>query len=154
MAAIGFRAEPSALNWAVVDGTQHQPRLLGADLLKAPISFEEAAALQWFRDQTVHLYERFGPQIAAVRYAENVMGRSNQASGNRRCRVEGVLLEVSHSRGVKVSTGALITISKNLGTRRAKRYLENDDFRGIDWTSYPKNCQEAILIAVSALPAS
>jgi hypothetical protein len=153
MIAIGFRAEPSALHWAVVEGTHRNPLLLAADTLKAPISFSEAASLGWFRSQVVHLYDQFSPAAAAVRYPETVMGRPN-ASANRRCRVEGVILEVAHSRGVEASTGALTTISKNLGTKGAKRYLGEDEFRGIDWSSYSKNCQEAILVAVSALPES
>ncbi len=152
MKVIGFRAEPNALNWAVVEGTQHAAVLVAADTLKTPISYEEHACLGWLRDQVLHLYGQYSPQIAAVRYAESVMGKANQNSANRRCRVEGVVLEVAHSRGAKVSTGALTTISKNLGTKGAKRYLDEEEFRDIHWASYSKNCREAILVAVSALP--
>ena len=151
MFAIGFRAEPCALHWAVVEGTHRSPRLHAADTMKAPVSFSEAASLSWFRSQVINLYERFAPTAAAVRYPETVTGRLN-ASANRRCRVEGVVLQVAHSRGIETSTGALTTISKNLGTKGAKRYLGQDDFRGINWSSYSKNCQEAILVATSALP--
>ena len=121
MIAIGFRAEPSSLNWAIVEGTQHAPRLRAADILKAPVSFSEAASLAWFRTQVINLYEKFSPTGVAVRYPETIMGRSNQLSGNKRCRVEGVVLEVAQSRGVEVATGALNTVSKNLGTKGAKR---------------------------------
>ena len=45
MPTIGFRAEPTAINFAVVEGTTQAPRLIAADTLKAPVSYEEPACL-------------------------------------------------------------------------------------------------------------
>ena len=66
--------------------------------------------------------------------------------------IEGVILEAANSMGLRVVTGALTSISKNLGTKAAKHYLEGNDLRGLDWSRYPaKNVREAILVAASAL---
>jgi Holliday junction resolvasome RuvABC endonuclease subunit len=154
MPTIGFRAEPSALNWAIVEGTQKSPALIAADTLKAPISFDDAASLAWFHDQTLHLFNQYSPTAAAIRYPEMMPERSNQASANKRCRVEGVVMEAVQSKGISVSTGALGTISKNLGTKGAKRYLGQNEWRGLNWAEYSKNRREAILVAVSVLPES
>jgi hypothetical protein len=63
-------------------------------------------------------------------------------------------METAHCCGIAVVTGPLATISKNLGTKAAKKYLETDDLRGLDWSKCPKNRREAILVAASALPSS
>jgi hypothetical protein len=152
MIAIGFRAEPSVVNWAVVQGSSAEPVLLGADKLTAPASFDEGAALTWFRDRTQYLVQTYSPNIAAVRSPETFMPRNVKLSSlYQRCRLEGVVIEALHSSGIHVLTGALATISKNIGSKGAKHYLETPDLRGLDWSKYDTNRREAILVAASAL---
>jgi len=151
MTAIGFRIEPSAINWAIVEGSLEVPVLVAADKSVAPTSYDEAAALAWFRDKVRQLIQTYSPGIAAVRFPETFMRSAAQSSMYKRCRVEGTVIEAAHSCGIKVLTGALGTISKHLGTKGAKKYLEHEDLRGLDWSKYQKNCREAILVAVSAL---
>jgi hypothetical protein len=150
--ALGFRAEPSAINWAVVEGFLQAPVLVAADHAAAPATYDEPAALAWFRAQVLHLIQTYSPQLAAVRYPETFM-RSTTLQSDKRCRVEGVVIEAAGSCGIRVLTGALATISKNLGSKGAKKYLETDELRGLDWSKHPKNQREAILVAASALPA-
>ena len=58
MTAIGFRAEPSAINWAIVEVILTlQPVLVAAGQLSAPATYDEAAALQWFRDTVLSLLQ-------------------------------------------------------------------------------------------------
>lgn len=152
--ALGLRAEVSAVNWAVVEGSREAPVLVAADQAVAPATYDEAASLGWLRAQVRSLIETYSPQVVAIRYPETVIRSSAQSSMHRRCRVEGVLVEVARSCGAQVLTGALATISKNLGAKAAKKYLETDELRGLDWSKYTKNRREAILVAASALPSS
>jgi len=153
MKAIGFRAEPSVVSWAVVEGSTGEPILNGADKLKAPASFDEAAALKWFREQTQRLVQAYLPSVAVVRSPETFFPRQPKyQSLYQRCRVEGVLVETLYSCGVPVLTGAMATISSKLGSKAAKHYLPNSDFRGLDWSKCDDKKKEAILAAASALP--
>lgn len=151
MRSLGFRAEADAFNWAVVEGHVGAPVLIGAEKAAAPSSYSESAVLSWCRDRVLFLFEQFAPDVVAVRYAETVRRASSQDSARKRCRVEGVLLEAANSASLRVVTGALVTISKHLGTRSAKAYLDDDNLRGLDWSKFSKNAREAILVAASAL---
>lgn len=158
MRVLGVRAEPNSINWAVVEGTTAQPVLVQADNSAAPSSYDEAACLAWYRDRILLVIDQLQVDRVAVRYPEPVSGRAGtrvaiQDSNRRRCRVEGVVLEAAHSRSKRVVVGALTTISSSLGTKSAKKYLNDDDLRGLDWSRYrQKNLREAILVAAAALP--
>ena len=151
MTALGFRAETNAINWAVVKGSTEEPILIAADSSAAPVTYDEGPALRWFHDKVRQLVETYSPQVVAIRYPETVMRASPQTSMHRRCRVEGVLMEAAQSSGVKVVAGPLATISKNLGSRAAKKYLDTNELRGLDWSKHPKNRREAILVGASVL---
>lgn len=60
-------------------------------------------------------------------------------------------MEVVNSVKLPVTACALKTISSKLGSQSAKKYLESDDLRGLDWSGVPKNSREAILVAAAAL---
>ncbi len=153
--AIGFRVEPGLVNWAVVEGTSEAPILaVPAAKLASPATYEEPQSLTFYRERVLLLLTEHMPDIVAVRYAETFGRQSVRESDYKRCRIEGVILEAASSKGLRIITGALASISKNLGTKAAKRYLESDDLRGLDWSKYPaKNVREAILVAASALGA-
>jgi hypothetical protein len=153
MRAIGFRAEPSAVTWAVVEGTKDQPILVGYGKEVPPATYGEVAALSWFRDRIQHIVRLYSPQIAAVRYPESFQPRVKVVQLGQRCRIEGVLIEAVHSCGINtVLTGPLATIAKNLGSKTAKHYLESDELRGLDWSKHKNYEREAILVSASALP--
>jgi hypothetical protein len=150
--AIGFRVEPSLVHWALVEGTPDAPILVAVEKITPPATYDESRALTFYRERALLLLSQHSPDLVAVRYPETFGRRSIGEKDNRRCRIEGVLIEAASSRGLKVVTGALASISKNLGTKGAKRYLEASDLRGLDWSKYPaKNVREAILVAASAL---
>jgi len=150
---LGFRAEPASVNWAVVEGDPDLPILVLAGSLAAPASYSDPEALSWFRIQVHRLIDQFSPTLVAVRFPEAFVPSRARDSDRRRCRLEGVIIEGAQSRGLVVQTGALATISKNLETSptKAKAYLEREEFRRLDWSSFPKNVREAILVAVSGL---
>lgn len=151
--AIGFRVEPGLVNWALVEGTSGAPVLAAPPAkLTSPATYTEAQALTFYRERLLLLLDEHSPDIVAVRYAETFGRQGVRESDYRRCRIEGVILEAANSKGAKVVTGALVSISKNLGTKAAKHYLEDSDLRGLDWSKYPaKNTREAILVAAAAL---
>jgi hypothetical protein len=151
--AIGFRVEPSLINWAIVEGTPEAPILaVPVAKLSAPATYGEPEALTFYRERVLLLIKEHRPTIAAIRYAETFGRNSVREVDYKRCRIEGVIEEAANSEGLIVVTGALASISKNLGTKAAKHYLEGNDLRGLDWSKYPaKNAREAILVAASAL---
>lgn len=53
--------------------------------------------------------------------------------------------------GVKVFTGALKDIASAMGTKASKKYLEQDDLRGLDWSEFDDKRREAVLVATAAL---
>jgi hypothetical protein len=150
---LGCRAEPALINWAVVEGDSDVPVLVVADSLAAPKLYGEAEALGWFRVQVHRLIDQFSPSIVAVRFPEAFVPSRARDADRRRCRVEGVVIEAAIAKGMKVRTGALATISRRLETEsaKAKAYLETKEFRGLDWSNFPKYVREAILVAVSGL---
>ncbi len=81
----------------------------------------------------------------------NVRGITD--SHRRRFRIEGVLLEVAGSAELPAAGVAFATIGKNLGIGRsaAKDSLEEQEFRGLNWSELCKERREAILVAISAL---
>lgn len=150
---IGFRVEPGLINWALLEGTSEAPVLAAPPgKLASPATYTEPQALSFYRERILLLLTEHAPDTVAVRYAETFGRQGVRESDYRRCRIEGVILEAANSKGIKVITGALASISKNLGAKAAKHYLEGNDLRGLDWAKYPaKNMREAILVAASAL---
>jgi hypothetical protein len=148
--ALGLRAEPSRIHWAIVEGTRDEPVYIGHDAFAAPVNLEEAPALSWYVTRVKHLLDSFTPDVAAIRTAEPI-ARGNGNSTRRRIRIEGVLLQTVDSCGIKVSLGALAMISGRLGTP-AKKYVDAGEFRGLNISKFPTYSKEAILVAVAALP--
>jgi len=149
---LGLRAEARQFFWAVLEGTQDAPLVAAQDKAIAPAGADEASALAWFRGRARHLFEAYKPDAVMLRTPEFSARAGNTDGARRRLRVEGVLLEVSHAAGLKVSAGALVTISSNLGTRSAKKYLEAGEVRGLDISKQATPAKEAILVAISGLP--
>jgi len=159
---IGFRASPSSVSWAVVDGPKEQPRVEGADTLEAPKTYSDAQKLAWYAKRVDELCRtKFDPRpmSAWIRTAETV-GKHRLAHVVPRCRIEGLIIATATALGLSVEMGALGTITAQVkpsktasGSKKtAKTYLDQEHFRGIDWAEYSDNEREAILVAVAALP--
>ncbi len=149
--SLGVRAEPDAINWAIVEGSQDAPVLHASGTEKAPAAYSEGESLVWVRRKVAQIIQQYQPTGVAVRYPEPTARGANKDSARARCRVEGVVLEASGSHNLEIVTGTLNTISKNLGSKSAKNYLSSGDFRGLDWSKQKGNVQEAILVAASIL---
>jgi hypothetical protein len=151
MRAIGLRAEPTKLHWAVVEGQSSAPVLVAHDKAAPPVHASEAAQLSWYRDRLRLLVETHDVEIVGVRFAETFGRMGKLEPALRRSRIEGVLLEAAHSCQKRVIAGALQTISSKLGSRRAKQYVEVGEFRGLDLSTLPDQRKEAVLAGVAAL---
>jgi hypothetical protein len=126
--------------------------LIAHDKASAPVNLEEGPALSWLRTRARFVIESHKPDAAALRAPESIARGGNTDGARRRLRVEGVLLEAGDSCRLKVTVGALASISSKLGTKSAKAYLEHGEVRGLDISDLPKEAREAILVAVANLP--
>lgn len=151
MKAIGFRAEPTALHWAVVEGPDQPLRLLGNGKLTAPKTYTEAESLGWYRNEVRTLIDEFHPQKAAIRYPEPSARQGKPTRTHIRVRMEGVVLEAIQSKSLPVLTGALTTMRAELETDSAKAYVDTGQFRGLDCSSLTENTREAVVVAAAAL---
>jgi hypothetical protein len=149
--ALGVRAEPAAIHWAVVTGTPDQPVREASDTATAPNTFSEGEGLVWIREKVLYIIDKYRPMKVSIRYAERNARGANKDSAKARCRVEGVVLEAAASRNLATVTGALNTFGRHLGSASAKADLDADDLRGLDWSNYKDKDREAILVAVSLL---
>jgi hypothetical protein len=151
---LGLRAEPRAFHWAVVTGTLDSPVLEGSGTETAPHAYSEAESLAWTRQKVDHIIDTYKPTTVAVRYPERIARGANKDSAKSRCRVEGVLVEVSSTKNRAVVTGALNTFGKHSGSNSPKDDLASEDLRGLDWSKHKdKAAREAILVAASLLPS-
>jgi hypothetical protein len=148
---LGFRAEAKKIHWAVVEGTRSIPILVDYDDAAAPVNLDDAPALSWYSNRVRLLVETHKPTAAAIRSAESVARGGNREGARRRLRIEGVLLQTIDSCGLKVTMGALATISAKLGSQ-AKKYINSGDFRGLDLSEVLSPTREAVLVAVASLP--
>jgi hypothetical protein len=149
--ALGLRAEPKQIHWAILEGTRRNPVVVAHDSAAAPVILDEGPALSWYTNRIKLIVEKYKPGIAMIRTAESIARGGNKDGPRRRMRIEGVLLQTIDSCGLKVSIGALATISGRLGSQ-AKKYIESGEFRGLDLSKIPLPAKEAILVAVAALP--
>lgn len=152
--AIGFRVEPQTVNYAVVEGTKQEPVLIAHDKMSPPNSYDkESDKLAWYRKCLLTIIEQYQPQYAAIRLPEPISFKAaNKDSLLQRARIEGVILEGLGTERIECIVGPLATISSEINSKSAKKYLSNDDFRNLDWSNIKnKNQREAILVAITQL---
>lgn len=148
---LGLRAEVRQFSWAIVEGMRQSPKVHRSGKEEAPASYDEAAALSWFRARLLALISEYKPAVVALRAMEP-MARAQKASARQRLRLEGVLMEAPQSQNVPILCGPLATISSKLHSKGAKAYLESGEFRGIHLKALPAPAREAVLVAAAALP--
>jgi Holliday junction resolvasome RuvABC endonuclease subunit len=151
--ALGVRAEPASVHWAVVTGNQQRLVLHASGSEDSPSSYSEAESLAWIRGRVLHILDTFKPAGVAVRYPEPTARGAQKNSAKARCRVEGVVLEAAGSRNLEVVTGAMNTFGKLAGSRSPKDDLLSSEFRHLDWSKYKDSkIREAIYVGASLLP--
>ena len=150
--AFGLRVDPKETAWAHVTGTAEEPILEDHDKLVPPkVLSNESERLVWYSDQIALLIKDRRPKIIAVRYAEDFGVRGKREPDRVRARIEGVIMESAMRLGITVFTGALKEIASAMGTKASKKYLEQDDLRGLDWSTLDDKRREAVLVATAAL---
>lgn len=150
--ALGVRVDPKETAWALVAGTAAEPILEAHDKLVPPkVLSTEPERLLWYWDRVALLIKDRRPKVLAVRYAEDFGVRGKREPDRIRARIEGVVMASAAQLGVKVFTGALKDIASAMGTKASKKYLEQDDLRGLDWSEFDDKRREAVLVATAAL---
>lgn len=152
--AIGFRVEPQTVNYAVVEGTKKEPILILCNKISPPKSYDqESSQLVWYRERLLTIIEQYQPQYAAIRFPEpNSFGKTKVEPLLKRARIEGVILESLGREEIECKVAALTKISSEINSKSARQYLDNDDFRNLDWSNIKnRNQREAILVAVTQL---
>ena len=153
MRALGLRAEPKLLHWAVVEGTAEAPVLVGHDKAVPPVHVDEPEALGWYRERLKFLIGKFAIDAVGIRIAETFGRQGSLEPAMRRSRIEGVLFEGSYSCGKPVLAGALNQLSATLGSKSVKHYVDEGELRGLDFSKLPSQRKEAVLVGVAALAA-
>lgn len=151
MVSIGVRASGNEIHYAIYSGTLDSPEYKHHYKLTFPKAFELPQALAWLREQFQNVAREFDIKSVFVRTMEPI-ARGSKKTISERSRVEAVILEVSASAGYKVSFGPLATMSSLLETRSARRYMDSDEFKGIEnWQSLNDKYRESTLAAICAL---
>jgi len=149
---LGIRAHPSGFHWAIVSGRLERPILEESGTESAPNAYTEAEGLVWIRERLAEIIDRFKPLKVAVRFPEPTAMGAKKNSAKSRCRVEGVVLEISTTKKCPIVTGAFVTFGKYLGAS-PKEEMKSKEFRGLDWSKHKDaNLREAIVVATALLP--
>lgn len=150
--ALGLRVDPKETAWALVSGTAAEPILEAHDKLVPPkVLSAEPERLLWYWDQAALLIKDLRPKVLAIRYAEDFGVRGKREPDRIRARIEGVMMTAATQLGVKVFTGALKSIASAMGSKASKKYLDEGDLRGLDWSELDDKRREAVLVATAAL---
>ncbi len=152
--ALGIRAEPVALHWAVVEGVPDRPVLRASGSVSCPKAFNEPAVLAWLRKQILALVDEYDIGVVGLRLIEPIARGAARESARQRARMEGIIMEAAESAGRGLIAGALATIGRYLGSEHPKAYLSQDELRGLEWKRRTPLQREAILVAVAALSQS
>jgi Holliday junction resolvasome RuvABC endonuclease subunit len=151
MKAIGFRAEPSGVHWAVVEGSSSSPTLVDHGFIAAPASFNsESERLSHIREWVVSTVSDHAPDKTGVRVPEG-NSQAKGASTNARLRIEGVIMEACASNKVSVRSSTINTMGSLMGTSNTQGYLRADEVRGLKFPKKKKELREAIMTAISAM---
>src|SRR5438874_800755 len=105
MKALGFRAEPATVHYALVEGSRDTPLLSADGKFSAPVTYGDSEALAYYRDRVLNLIDQFKPDAVVIRFAETFyqrkLGPAMFTSLFARARIEGVVLVTAQTAGVR-----------------------------------------------------
>ena len=145
MRAIGFRVEPKAVHFAVLDIDAKKKVIVDSGSFHPPKTYTEPECLKWYRARIIQEVAKYKPTHSGVRYPEVFGRRGITNSDYRRLRIEGVILEALIVSGVIVFGGNSGQISSAMGAVSAKEYKQHGEVRGLDWSKLSAHCKDATL---------
>lgn len=155
MRAIGFRATPTDIYFAIVDGAVGDYTVLAQDAVHVPAALLPPNQLHFLRTVLLDVMEEYGVACAGLRTSEPIALRHSTFRGN----VEGVVQELlASSAAAWYFAGQKARIASLLGVTQPVLTAWIDKDAGppfaTDWGGYGKEEREAILTACAALNGS
>lgn len=151
--AIGLRATPSAIYFAVVEtsAAQDEIELLTVGSLPLPSARDFPDRLSFVRTTILDVITEFDVRRAGIRLIEYTA----QTKSVERLNLEGVIQELLSSSGVEgYFAGAIARIGGLLGVpdrTQVKRYFEGEEFMAVEgWKQRSMEERESIVTAVAA----
>jgi hypothetical protein len=147
MIAIGLRASPSQVAFAIVDRGANA--VINIDWILIPKAFEMPEALKYVRGHILDILREYDVKRAGVRVTEP----NSQRMSIDRIQLEGVILETFASSNLdQFFIGQISTIAGRLGIPRAniKPMLDRDEHPEIEgWGELHTHQREALLCALA-----
>jgi len=156
MRAIGLRASPTVVTYAVVDGADDKYEVTSLDVVEVPRALLAPNQLHFMRTVLLDVMEEFEVTRAGLRIAENTARSRSVFRDN----LEGVIQELLASSSVEwYFAGQIARIASMLGyTDRTviRRMVDGDETppSSTGWSNYSKEQREAFLVACAAIKGS
>lgn len=153
MNAIGFRAHPQRVWFAVVSQQEGALVVKNVSHVAIPPALQAPAQLQFVRTTLLDIIGEYHINRAGIRTAEPTA----QSLTEFRLNLEGVIQELLASGAVEsYFAGPIARIARHLGLKDrkdVKKYVEGEmDYPGATkWQEYGPEEREALLVAVAAL---
>ena len=149
---IGLRSFPNGFAHVVLDGTQENPKVIGAERYTCPKGTEWPENLSWIRRQIAELCDKFELSGACIKTIEPMALKKSK----ERIQIEAVLMEYLHTeKNMTCTTRIKSQLKRDIRAfeepaRYLDRVLEKDEH--LKEMGHP-NFQEACLAAIAELPA-
>ena len=148
MRAIGIRAAPQAVTFAVYDSQEY--KLVNVEDLRVPRAFYNPDALKYIRSNLLDILREYSIESAGIRVTEP----SAQSVNISRIQIEGVVQEAFASSALKsYYIGQISSISKRVGIDRSdfKSFIDGSRSWPVEgWPDLKKEQREAVLCAIGA----
>lgn len=148
MRAIGIRAAPKAITFAVYD--PQEDKLINVEDLRVPRAFYTPDALKYIRSTVLDILREYSIESAGIRVTEP----SAQSVNISRIQIEGVVQEAFASSALKsYYIGQISSISKRVGIDRSdfKCFIDGSRTWPVEgWLGFNKEEREAVLCAIGA----
>lgn len=148
--AIGIRASPREVYYAVVEGAEDCVIVTVASVV-VPSALKLPEQLHFIRTTLLDIMAEFNVRRAGIRLTEPTA----KSISVERLNLEGVIQELLSSSSVQAYfAGSIATIAAKLGEAersRVKEYFEGESFSGVEgWGDYSREERESIVTAVAA----
>lgn len=148
MKAIGIRASPQAVTFAVYDSANGI--LINIEDLRVPRAFTTPDALKYIRSNVLDILREYSIECAGIRVTEP----NAQSPNINRIQIEGVLQEAFASSTLRsYYIGQIASISARIGISRSdfKPLIDGSTTWPVDgWSELKKEQREAVLCAIGA----